>query len=243
MEPIASKPHAQQSVYRRFVAFIDPKDALRELVLIVSGILLALAIGNWNDANKQRQAEIQMLRELRSALQQDLADVEGNARICKENGHAKKMLLEAFEKNVPYQDSLLKHVGKTTSIVYLVTNRAAYETLKSKGLDLVFNDSLRIHITTLYEYTYKTIELSENTQIGYLRDEMQKHVAELLKIFNTYKSTQEAYKQLKTLTHFRDFLLYSQAYDVSTEKLYRELSPQVQRLIQEIEAEVKRLEG
>ena len=230
------------SVFRRLVRFVDPKDSLRELVLIVSSILIAVAIGNWNDDRRQRRAEVQMLKELRTSLQQDLADIESNARLCGGNAYAKKVLLDAFKKDMPYQDSLLKQVNRTTVVVYFVTNRAAYETLKSKGLDLISDDSLRIRITTLYEYTYKAVELSESTQTDYLKGEMQKYVSGLLKVFDAAKTPQQAYLQLRTHAHFRDFLLYSQSYDTSSEKIYRQLIPQVRQLIQKLDAELKRLE-
>ncbi|MCU0352803.1 MAG: DUF6090 family protein [Cytophagales bacterium] len=243
MEKAAETTPGRKSVFRRLVGFINPEDALRELVLIVSGILIALAIGNWNDAYKQQQAEIQILKELRSSLRQDLTDIESNANVCAESARAKKVLLAAFRKKEPYQDSLQRHLSKTTVFVYLVTNRAAYETLKSKGLDLVSNDSLRISITTLYEYTYKSVELSEDTQTGYLQDELQNYTSELFNIYDSYESPEQVYEHLRAHPRFRTFLLYSRAYNLSSEKNYRELARQVQQLIRRIDTELTRLEN
>ena len=40
-------------------------------------------------------------------------------------------------------------------------NIAGYETLKSKGLELIKNDSLRLKIISLYEYDYRTLRKLE----------------------------------------------------------------------------------
>jgi len=44
-----------------------------------------------------------------------------------------------------------------------IQNRAGYETLKSKGLELIKNDSLRLEIISLYEYDYETLMKLEET--------------------------------------------------------------------------------
>jgi hypothetical protein len=42
-----------------------------------------------------------------------------------------------------------------------IQNIAGYETLKSKGLELIKNDSLRLEIISLYEYDYNTLRKLE----------------------------------------------------------------------------------
>ena len=54
-------------------------------------------------------------------------------------------------------DSLMTYYRDLTRDFISIQNTAGYETLKSRGLELIKNDSLRLQIITLYEYNYKIL--------------------------------------------------------------------------------------
>ena len=54
-------------------------------------------------------------------------------------------------------DSLRQFYLNLTRDFVSIQNTSGYETLKSKGLELIKNDSLRSMIISLYEYDYKTL--------------------------------------------------------------------------------------
>lgn len=58
-------------------------------------------------------------------------------------------------------DSLMLHYLNLTRDFVSIQNVAGYETLKSKGLEFVKNDSLRLKIISLYEYDYNTLRKLE----------------------------------------------------------------------------------
>ena len=60
----------------RVVNATNWKYAIGEIVLIVVGVTIALAANSWYAARQERSDEIQVLRQLKQALQVDLAEFE-----------------------------------------------------------------------------------------------------------------------------------------------------------------------
>ena len=58
-------------------------------------------------------------------------------------------------------DSLMTYYSDLTRDFISIQNTAGYETLKSRGLELIKNDSLRLQIITLYEYNYNILRKLE----------------------------------------------------------------------------------
>jgi type II secretory pathway pseudopilin PulG len=48
------------------------KYAIREIVLVVIGILVALSINNWNESRKEQQQEMVILNELQNEFNRNL---------------------------------------------------------------------------------------------------------------------------------------------------------------------------
>ena len=54
--------------FRKYLVY-----AIGEILLVVIGILIALQVNNWNEYNKERILEIEILEEIRENLLKDLA--------------------------------------------------------------------------------------------------------------------------------------------------------------------------
>ena len=68
--------HDEQPMRTRFSDFlpiVNWKRAFGELFLIVLGVLLALAVNNWNTGRQNQKTEFALLRQLHSSLTIDLA--------------------------------------------------------------------------------------------------------------------------------------------------------------------------
>jgi len=131
------------------------KYAIGEIFLVLIGILLALAISDWNDARVDKQSEIRTLIELKKGILIDLDTItvkqaEVNKSIADIN------YLQSLIKNKDYQYS--KELDTLFGIVYgmrmLQPNSAFYEDLKSAGLKLVKNEAIRLQIVQLFENNY-----------------------------------------------------------------------------------------
>lgn len=116
---------------------------------------------NWNENRKERLAESKILAEIHNGLEKDLEDININIF-----GHKEGLKATAFFKDViggkaVSSDSVLQHYISLTRDFVSIQNTSGYETLKSRGLELIDNDSLRTKIISLYEYDYNTLSKLE----------------------------------------------------------------------------------
>lgn len=140
--------------------------AIGEIILVVIGILIALQINNANDLKKKRHKEIVYLTELKKGLETDL---EGEFipafKIYKRKLEAHSKLLAYYENKETFpNDSLSKYFRICLRPEWdFVFNTAAFENIKSSGIDIISNDSIRSRISTLYSYSYPNIrEVNQN---------------------------------------------------------------------------------
>ncbi|NNK80474.1 MAG: hypothetical protein HKO93_03165 [Flavobacteriales bacterium] len=132
--------------------------AIGEIVLVVIGILIALSINNANDAGKQRQKELTLLTEMGQNLRTDLEDLEFNINGSAMRIQANEIILKTLQERIPMNDSLKPYYGNIIGNFQLSENTAAWENLKSVGLDLISDDSLRNAISHLYTVKYGYLE-------------------------------------------------------------------------------------
>lgn len=127
--------------------------ATGEVVLIIIGIFLALQLNNCNQERKDRKVEINAYREIQDDLVKTLADVEKDRlRHRRHLDDAVRLRAMLFQ---PQSDNRLDSIGlllKSTARDYqLYPKVAAFEALKSRGLETLTRDSLRLAITDLYQ--------------------------------------------------------------------------------------------
>lgn len=128
--------------------------ALGEIVLVVMGILIALQFNNLNNKAQLRQLEIKYLKEISNNLKSDSADIAFNIEFNETRLLAGQMVLKSLSGNESYSDTLNRYFGNLLYTTRSVMNFSAYETLKSRGLEIITNDSLRKTITHLYSFSY-----------------------------------------------------------------------------------------
>ena len=63
--------------------------------------------------------------------------------------------MNAFDTNTPYHDSFDAYFGTMSNHSNFLPNLGSYETLKSKGIELISNDSLRLKLAGYYEQDIK----------------------------------------------------------------------------------------
>jgi hypothetical protein len=109
-----------------------------EFLSIFIAVISAFALNNWNEDRRDDNSGSKILIEIANGLEKDLlADKQINS------------------------DSLMYHYFNLTRDFVSIQNVAGYETLKSQGLELIKNDSLRLKIISLYEYDYNTLRKLE----------------------------------------------------------------------------------
>jgi hypothetical protein len=139
---------------RKFVEPINWKHALGEFVLIVTGILIALWLNDWNEDKRDRRAELQLLREMRTALAEDLEDNETDYQAFKQT-RARLLRLEShLQQRQPHSASVDSLFGALVLTRVLRFNAGPYEVLRARGFELLSDDSLRSQIVHYYGTTY-----------------------------------------------------------------------------------------
>ncbi|MTE27849.1 DUF6090 family protein [Winogradskyella ouciana] len=135
--------------------------AVGEIILVVIGILIALQINNWNELNKNQKEELKLLEEMHRNLTTDFEDCLWNINQQKQLKASNQEVLFHLEQKTSLTDSLKHHYG---NLIYSTTQRrnmATYDHLKSRGINLISDDSLRTHITQVYSERYYFIEKME----------------------------------------------------------------------------------
>ncbi len=144
---------------------------MREVLMVMVGILLALQVNNWNDERKEHIKEGKVLREMGENLAVDLKDcrynIDMNERLLRGNTAVLKQLTE----RTPFQDSMRVHYANIFGSTVLTANIAAYDNLKSIGFTLIRNDSLRTLVTTLYSQRYRYLHDVEKEVDGRIQDD------------------------------------------------------------------------
>ena len=128
-----------------------------EFLSIFIAVLSAFALSNWNDNRRDNKAESKIFVEILNGLEKDLQDVKENVRGHEQGIQACAYWSKIFNNSEFNVDSLKQYYFILTRDFVSIQNTSGYETLKSKGLELIQNDSLRTKIISLYEYDYKTL--------------------------------------------------------------------------------------
>lgn len=137
------------------------KYAIGEIILVVIGILIAFQLNNWNDSRIKNNIEEKILSEILNGLNEDLVDIKHNI-----DGHNTGIkACDFWRKTITDQDintdSVAYNYHYLTRDFISIQNISGYESLKSKGLELIKVDSLRIGIIKLYEQDYNSIRKLE----------------------------------------------------------------------------------
>ncbi len=141
-----------------------------EFLSIFIAVISAFALNNWNDDRRDRNAEQKILTEIQHGLEQDKLDIQLNIA-GHEVGLAACDFWNKVIQNQPVStDSISRKVIRLTRDFIAIQNRAGYESLKSKGLETIRDDSLRLDIISIYEYDFATLKTLEEAY-----DEMQFH--------------------------------------------------------------------
>ena len=126
--------------------------AIGEIVLVVIGILIALSINNWNEDQKANHKQSLVLKELVNSINNDLSEYE---KYLVPRLKFKKSGIDSLQAyifgNKEIEDSIfLKFYNMSKQDVHFRYGNGPFEALKSSGLDLVRNDSLRSQINNAY---------------------------------------------------------------------------------------------
>ena len=155
-----------------------------EIFSIFLGVTIAFLANHWNELRKDRITERKILAELSVELDSDLSDILNNI-----NGHREGLkAVDLFEKYCRGEQVDLELLGLYFERLHRdyisITNTTAYETLKSRGIEIISNEKLRFDIVNLYDFDYEILEKLEEQY--YPAQFHQNYFTVLIKHFKSY---------------------------------------------------------
>lgn len=132
-----------------------------EFITVFTGITVAFLLNSWSENRKDQHTETKILTEIRNGLISDTLDMKGNIQ-----GHKRGIEACQYFRDLIDQKTLPDSMANEQFILLLrdfisIQNKSGYESLKSKGLELIDNDSLRLAIINMYDFNYQILEKIE----------------------------------------------------------------------------------
>lgn len=125
-----------------------------EFVSIFFAVTSAFLLNKWNENRKDAISENKILTEIYNGLKRDSIDLAYDETTKVIHMRSINFFRKLVDNSIVDNDSLSLYYFYLTRDVITVQNTSGYETLKSKGLEIIKNDSLRKSIIQLYEVTY-----------------------------------------------------------------------------------------
>ena len=229
--------------------------AIGEIILVVVGILIALQINNWNEQRKLDNFELHILHAFNAGLEKDLEDIDENIDFHQRAWNAGDSLLTILQTNAPYKSEIVSTWFADLMLATIfVHSTSAFETLKSNGINIIKNESLRNSIIEVFDSRYKTFFTKVEAQ---LFAEVDRGHQEILNTRFTGSHNYEIKKgeitgsyvplDFEALKKDQEFLYYVRSlknrHRVHIEFYYQSLKGAVVKLLDDIENEIKLIEG
>ena len=122
-----------------------------EAAAIVGSILLAFAIDAWWEDRNQHIEEVEILGQFLVTLNNDIRSLESKAARFQGMIDDITAIVSHIENQRPYEDRLSSLFPSCVGWDISVPNSGPYEALKSKGLDFIQDQALRMKLIDYYE--------------------------------------------------------------------------------------------
>ena len=215
--------------------------------MIFISVILAFALTEWSNNQGKKVSEEKIFLEILNGLKKDSIDLTGNIDAHKNGVKACNYWRKVITENKADKDSLIGYYFLLTRNVISIQDISGYETLKSKGLETIKNDTLRAKIINLYEFDYQVMkkfeeDYKENQFFDNYFFQINEKIAPNLK-FDSNGNIYDIHLPLNITNSEKNTLLsYLWKIQMSrTERTYagKSLKKKINTLYKEIDAEIK----
>lgn len=134
---------------------------LAELLVVVFGVFLGFMANNYTSNLQEKDYINATIKQMYLSLENDISDAQVNL-----NGHNRGLNAIPYffkiAKGEPVNvDSFEIYHHRLTRTFISVQNTSQFETIRSKGFNVIKNDSLRRQMIKLYDFEYEVLEKIE----------------------------------------------------------------------------------
>ena len=219
------------------------KYAIGEIVLVVIGILIALSINNWNENRKFQNEELNLLADIKTNLQVTLLEFKVDTLTNNMDVIYYKKIEKYINNDLPYTTELDSAFGRLTFWNSPYITSTAYNSLQTKGVDIIKNENLKNNIVQMYQVILETLMNHYDKSEWTLNQTVvspffSKHIRRL---HNTslYLSRPNDFESLKMNNEFLNILSMLIRQRKRGLKYYNETMNDMHQLINDIEIELK----
>ena len=131
--------------------------ALGEITLVMIGILLALQVNNWNEKRAIIAEEKVLLHLIQDELKENAKSLVGIKNLMANDVFKLERILSHLKDHQRYPDSILSDFAILTIGRGISYRLAAFQTLESKGIDMIKNIKLRQDVVDIYNVRLERI--------------------------------------------------------------------------------------
>ena len=157
------------------------KYAIGEILLVVIGILIALQINNWNEANKERQQEFKLLKQLKEDLTENEIEIKDLIRRIEVNKFSMDSVFKRLKKPTKGK-SISAYIALIHRKSFFNNSNSGYKLLGNGMAKLISNDSLMNSILELYEKDFPNIKIREDLMNNKIDNQIYPLTNQLFKI-------------------------------------------------------------
>ncbi len=219
------------------------KYAIGEIVLVVIGILIALSINNWNENRKLQNEELKLLFDIKTNLETNLFNFENDTLLNHQDVKQYLKIEEYINNNLPYNNELDDAFGRLTFWGGPFITSTAYNSLQSKGLDIISNETLKNAIVDMHEVKFSILvndyDKSEwNLNQTVVTPFFSKHIRRLHHE-SLFLSRPNDFENLKQNEEFKNLLSMIIRQRKRGFEFYKAIMNSIKNLIQDIDIELQ----
>ncbi len=125
-----------------------------EIIIIIVGVVIAFYLTQYGEKLNRNKNEKDVLKQIKFELEGNLLDLERDLVIHEIGLSSNLRVIKFMNREMPLSDSLIMDFYWMTRDEYIFANTSGYENLKSFGVNLIKDDSLRYMITMLYNSNF-----------------------------------------------------------------------------------------
>lgn len=222
-----------------------------EILVITIGIYGAFELSNYGENRNRKKVELEILKGSKAELTTDLAEIKWNIKELQKSQESLELILEVLENDEHYHDSLSSYFNYTLLPIHFVHSSSFFETLKSKGLDIISNAELRTKLVSLYDSQYNFFLQAEAEEIAEVQYGMRHIFPGRFEEAYNYPSSDNTFtgsmipSDFESLKRDQEYLFFLKTQRNRTrsyiEFFYKNLEKSVSSMIRDLELELDRL--